>query len=72
MVFLRPPLVCRHFLWLVAALLPGLSLSFASVRSSPGLICCLAVSLRYADWLSLWLCAHSLLGHGFHGLLACP
>ena len=72
MVFLRPPSVCRHFLWLVAALLPGLSLSFASGLSSPGLLCCLAMSLRYADWLSLWLCAHSWLGQGFHGLLACP
>ena len=28
-VLLRPPWVCRHFLWLVAALLPGFSLSFA-------------------------------------------
>ena len=28
-VFLRPPWVCRHFLWLVAALLPGFSLSYA-------------------------------------------
>ena len=71
-VFLRPPSVCRRFWWLVAALLPGLSLSFASGLSSLGLICCLAMSLRYADWLSLWLCAHSLLGQGFHGLLACP
>ena len=72
MVFLCAPLVCRHFLWLVAALLPGLLLRFASGLSSPGLICCLAMSLRYAYWLSLWLCTHSLLGQGFHGLLACP
>ena len=62
-VFLRPPSVCRRFLWLVAALLPGLSLSFASGLSSPGLICCLAMGLGYADWLSRWLCAPSLLGH---------
>ena len=71
-VFTRPPSVCRTFLWLVAALLPGLSLSLASGLSSPGLICCLAMSLRYADLLSLWLCAHSLLDQGFRGLLACP
>ena len=61
-VFLRPPSVCRHFLWLVAALLPGSSRSFASGLSSPGLSCCLAMCLRCADWLSLWLCVHSLLG----------
>ena len=71
-VFIRPPSVCRNFLWLVDALLPGLSLSFASGLSSPGLICCLAMSLRFADLLYLWLCAHRLLGHGFRGLLACP
>ena len=71
-VFVRPPSVCRNFLWLVAALLPGLSLSFASGLSSPGLICCLAMSLRYAGLLCLWLCAHSFLDHGFRGLLACP
>ena len=59
---LRPPSVGRHFLWLVAALLSGLSLSFASGLSSPGLGCCLAMCLRCADWLSLWLCVHSLLG----------
>ena len=61
-VFLRPPWVCRHFLWLVAALLPGFSLSFASgaVFSSPQLL--LRLCLRYADWLSLWLCVHGLLG----------
>ena len=35
-VFIRPPLVCRNFLWLVAALLPGLSLGLASGLSSPG------------------------------------
>ena len=71
-VFIRPPSVCRNFLWLVAALLPGLSLGLASGLSSPGLICCLAMSLRYADLLYLWLCAHSLLDQGFRGLLACP
>ena len=59
---LRPPSVCRHFLWLVAALFSGLSLSFATGLSSPGLSCCLAMCLRCADWLSLWLCVHSLLG----------
>ena len=61
-VFILPTSVCRHFSWLVAALLPGLSLSFASGLSSPGLICCLAMSLRYTDLLSLWLCTRSLLG----------
>ena len=61
-VFLRPPSVCRHFLWLVAAFVSGLSLSFASGLSSPGLSCYLAMCLRCADWLSLWLCVHSLLG----------
>ena len=61
-VLLRPPLVGRHFLWLVAALLSGLSLSFASGLSSPGLSCCFTMCPRCADWLSLWLCVHSLLG----------
>ena len=60
-VFLRPPSVGRHFLWMVAMLLSGLSLSFADGLSSPGLSCCLALCLRCADWLSLWLCIHSLL-----------
>ena len=53
-VFICPP-DCRNFLWLVAVLLPGLSLSFDSGLSSPGLICCLAMSLRCADLLCLWL-----------------
>ena len=56
----------------MAELLPGLSLCFDSGLSSPGLICCLAMSLRYADLLYLWLCAHRLLGQGFRCLLACP
>ena len=56
----------------MATLLPGLSLFFASGLSSPGLLCCLAMCLRYADLLYLWLCAHSLLGQGVSGLLACP
>ena len=61
-VLLRPPSVGRRFLWLVAALLCGLSLSFASGLSSPGLSCCFfTMCLRCADWLSLWLCVHSLL-----------
>ena len=42
-VFIRPPSASRIFLWLVAALLPGLSLSFDSGLSSPGLICCLGM-----------------------------
>ena len=46
------------FTWLVTVL--------ASALSSPGLLCCLAMSLRCAALLYLWLCAHSLLGH------ACP
>ena len=71
-VFIRPPSDCRTFLWLVAPLLPGLSLCFDSGLSSPGLICCLSMSLRYADLLYLWLCAHHLLGQGFRCLLACP
>ena len=29
---------------------------------SPGLSCCFTMLLRCADWLSLWLCVHSLLG----------
>ena len=51
-VFIRPPSASRIFLWLVAALLPGLSLSFDSGLSSPGFICCLAMSLRYVTLLS--------------------
>ena len=45
----------------MATLFPGLSLFFASGLSSPGLLGCLAMCLRYADLLYLWLCAHSLL-----------
>ena len=59
-------------LWLVATLLTGLSLCFAGGLSSPGLLCCLAFSLQYADLLYLWLCIHSLLDQGVRGLLACP
>ena len=51
-VFIRPPSASRNFLWLVAALLPGLPLIFDSGLSSPGLICCLAMSLGYVDLLS--------------------
>ena len=51
-VFLSPSSASRNSLWLVAALLPGLSLIFDSRLSSPGLICCLAMSLRYVDLLS--------------------
>ena len=49
--------------------LPGLSLCLASGLSSPGRLCCLAMSLRYAALMYRWLCAHSLLDHGVHGLL---
>ena len=49
------------FTWLVTVL--------ASALSSPGLLCCLAMSLRCAALLYLWLCAHSLLGHGIRGFL---
>ena len=63
-MFIRPPSVSRNF--------PGLSLGLTSGLSSRGLICCLAMSLRYADLLYLWSCAHSLLDQGFCGLLACP
>ena len=52
------------FTWLVTVLASGLS--------SPGFLCCLAMSLRCADLLYLWLCAHSLLDQGVRGLLACP
>ena len=45
---------------------------FSGWLSYPGLLCCLAMSLRYADLLYLWLCAHGLLDQGVHGLLACP
>ena len=52
------------FTWLVTVL--------ASTLSSPGFLYCLARSLSCAALLYLWLCAHSLLGHGFRRLLACP
>ena len=52
--------------------MPGLSLCFDSGLSSPGLICCLAMSLRYPDLLYLWLCGQGFLGPGFRCLLACP
>ena len=58
--------------WLVATLFPGLSLFFASRLSSPGLLGCLALCLRYADLLYLWLCTHSLLAQGICGHFACP
>ena len=51
------------FTWPVTVLASGLS--------SPGLLCCLAMSLRCAALLYLWLCAHSLLDQGVRGLLAC-
>ena len=51
-VFIRPPSASRNFLWLVASLLPGLSLIFDSGLSSPALICCLAMSLGYVDFMS--------------------
>ena len=60
-VLLCPPSVGRRFLWLVAALLYGLSLSFVSGLSSSGLCCCSSMCLRCADWLSLWFYVHSLL-----------
>ena len=50
----------------------GLVTVLASALSSPGLLCCLSMSLRCAALLYLWLCAHSLLDHGIRGLLACP
>ena len=56
----------------MATLFPGLSLFFASGLSSPGLLGCLALCLRYAAWLCLWLCTHSLLDLGIRGLFACP
>ena len=45
---------------------------FASGLSSPGLLGCLTLCLRYAAWLCLWLCTHSLLDLGIRGLFACP
>ena len=71
-VFIRPLSVCQNFWWLVATLFPGLSLFFASGLPSPGLLGCLALCLRYADLLYLWLCAHSLLDQGIRGPFACP
>ena len=56
----------------MATLFPGLSLFFASGLSSPGLLDCLALCLRYADLLYLWLCTHSLLAQGIRELFACP
>ena len=64
-VFIRPPSVCRNFLWLVAALFPGLSLLFASGLSSPGLICCYAMSLRYVTLLSSGCAPTVCLATGF-------
>ena len=69
-VFFCPLSACRDFWWLMATLFPGLSLFFASGLSSSGLLGCLALCLRYAGLLYLWLCAHSLLDQGFHGLFA--
>ena len=40
--------------------------------SSPGFICCFARGLGCATLFYLWLCAHLLLGLGFHMLPACP
>ena len=52
------------FTWLVTVL--------ASTLSTPGFLCCLAMSLGCAALRYLWLCAHSLLGLGIPRLLACP
>ena len=51
-VFIRHPSDRRNFLWLVTALLPGLSLFFDNGLSFPGLICYCAMSLWYVDLLS--------------------
>ena len=64
-VLIRPPSDCRNFLWLVAALLPGLSLIFDSGLSSPGLICCYAMSPRYVDLLSYGCAPTVCLATGF-------
>ena len=50
----------------------GLVTVLSSTLSSPGFLCCLARCLRCAALLSLWWCAHSLLGHDIPRLLACP
>ena len=44
----------RALVWLVAEL--------CQWAPSPGFSCCFTLCLRCADWLSLWLCVHSLLG----------
>ena len=71
-VFKRTLSVCRNFWWLVTTLFPGWSLFLASGLSSPGLLGCLALCLRSADWLCLLLCPHGLLDQGIRGLFACP
>ena len=68
-VFIRPPSDCRNFLWLVAALFPCLSLFFDSGLSSPGLICCLAMSLRFVDLLSFGCAPAVCLARGFVAIL---
>ena len=68
-VYLRPRSVCRHFWWLAAALLPGLSLSFAGGLSSPGLICCFAMGLRGAGWRSCGCVSTVCWANGFMAFL---
>ena len=70
-VFIHPPSDRRNFLWLVVALLPCLSLIFDSGLSSPGLICCCAMSLGYVALLSCG-CAPNVFGHGVRCHLSCP
>ena len=64
-VFIRPPSDYRNFLWLVAALFPCLSLFFDRGLSSPGLICFLALSLRFVDLLSYGCAPTVCLATGF-------
>ena len=66
-VSLRPLSVCHGSLWLVTALFPSLSLYLPVPIFS-----CFARCLGCATLLSLWLCAHLLLGLEFLMLPACP
>ena len=71
-VLLRPPLVGQRFLWLVAALLSGLSLSFASglllLASAAASLCALGVLTGCPCGCASTVCW----GVGFPGLLAGP
>ena len=71
LVSLRPLSVCHGSSWLVTALFPSLS-QYLPVPIFSWLHLLLSQGLGCATLFYLWLCAHLLLGLGFHMLPSCP